>query len=62
MKTSIVRWSRMLEPTNPWSVHQSLLSDPRSRSANFVGVVGNGDSSSEWGGIDESSSSTAIVP
>eukprot|EP00975_Prorocentrum_lima_P019589 4123682-Prorocentrum_lima.AAC.1 len=60
MKTSIVRWSRVLEPSNPWSLHQSLSADSRSISANFVGMVGNGDSSTEWGGIDESSSSTAI--
>eukprot|EP00975_Prorocentrum_lima_P001275 276485-Prorocentrum_lima.AAC.1 len=63
MKTSIVRWSHMLDPNNPWPVHQSRRSETRSRSVNFVGMVNSSDPAIEWGDIDaQSSPSTAVVP
>eukprot|EP00975_Prorocentrum_lima_P041599 8740457-Prorocentrum_lima.AAC.1 len=53
----------MLEPNNPWSVHQSLCPDTRPRSANFVGMISMGDPSMGWGHVDQQPSpSTAIVP
>eukprot|EP00975_Prorocentrum_lima_P024981 5246113-Prorocentrum_lima.AAC.1 len=58
LKANIVQWSTLLEPSNPWSVHQSLRSESRQRSANFVGIVGeNGHANAlEWEYVEDLSS------
>eukprot|EP00975_Prorocentrum_lima_P008387 1791741-Prorocentrum_lima.AAC.1 len=67
MKANIVQWSSLLEPSNPWSAHQSLRPEARHTSANFVGVGGENDhvNALEWEYVEDvastASSSTAMV-
>eukprot|EP00975_Prorocentrum_lima_P035118 7379769-Prorocentrum_lima.AAC.1 len=55
MKTSLKRWSRLLEFSSSYSIHSNTRHDGRFRfrptqGVNFVGMITNGEADQEWGG------------
>eukprot|EP00975_Prorocentrum_lima_P041791 8781476-Prorocentrum_lima.AAC.1 len=59
MKSSLKRWSHLLERSSPYSIHSSLNAYTRQdgryrpQSTNFVGMaLSNQEQEPEWGGLN----------